>query len=76
MFIAGSLSYPKQYTFFLPVKLEIADDVSMFAWFIITSFEFIEENGTTGNTNGFTFDNILDSSDATQNITKLFNDYR
>ena len=30
--------------------------------------------GTTGNTNGFTFDNILDSTDATQNITKLFND--
>ena len=42
MFIAGSLSYPKKYTFFLPVKLEIADDVSMFAWFIITSFEFTD----------------------------------
>jgi hypothetical protein len=29
---------------------------------------------TTGTTNGFTFDSILDSADATQNITKLFND--
>ena len=29
---------------------------------------------STGTTNGFTFDSILDSSDATQNITKLFND--
>ncbi len=29
---------------------------------------------STGNTNGFTFDSILDSSDTTQNITKLFND--
>ncbi len=29
---------------------------------------------TTGNTNGFTFDAILDSTDVTQNITKLFND--
>ena len=28
----------------------------------------------TGTTSGFTFDSILDSSDATQNITKLFND--
>ena len=30
--------------------------------------------GTTGTTNGFTFDSIADSSDVTQNITKLFND--
>ena len=29
---------------------------------------------TTGNTSGFTFDAILDSSDVTQNITKHFND--
>jgi len=29
---------------------------------------------TTGTTNGFTFDTILDSSDTSQNITKLFND--
>jgi hypothetical protein len=29
---------------------------------------------STGTTNGFTFDTILDSSDANQNITKLFND--
>ena len=28
----------------------------------------------TGTTSGFTFDSILDSSDTTQNITKLFND--
>jgi len=29
---------------------------------------------STGNTNGFTYDAILDSSDTTQNITKWFND--
>ena len=29
---------------------------------------------STGNTSGFTFDAILDSSDVTQNITKHFND--
>ncbi len=29
---------------------------------------------TTGTTNGFTYDSILDSGDTTQNITKLFND--
>ena len=30
--------------------------------------------GATGTTNGFTYDTILDSADANQNITKLFND--
>ena len=30
--------------------------------------------GSTGTTNGFTYDAILDSADATQNITKLYND--
>ena len=30
--------------------------------------------GTTGTTNGFTFQSILDSSDETQNITNIFND--
>ena len=29
---------------------------------------------STGTTNGFTFDTILDSTDASQNITKLYND--
>ena len=29
---------------------------------------------STGTTNGFTYDSILDSVDATQNITKLYND--
>ena len=29
---------------------------------------------STGTTNGFTYDSILDSADGTQNITKLFND--
>ncbi len=29
---------------------------------------------STGNTNGFVYDSILDSSDVTQNITKWFND--
>ncbi len=30
--------------------------------------------GATGTTNGFTYDTILDSTDANQNITKWFND--
>ena len=30
--------------------------------------------GATGTTNGFTYDTILDSADANQNITKWFND--
>ena len=30
--------------------------------------------GTTGTTNGFTYDSILDSTDVTQNITKQWND--
>ena len=30
--------------------------------------------GSTGTTNGFTFDAVVDSADATQQITKLFND--
>lgn len=30
--------------------------------------------GSTGTTNGFTFDSILDSTDTSQNITKWFND--
>jgi hypothetical protein len=29
---------------------------------------------STGNTNGFTYDAILDSTDATQNVTKWYND--
>ena len=29
---------------------------------------------STGTTNGFTYDTILDSADASQNVTKLFND--
>ena len=29
---------------------------------------------TTGNTNGFIYDSLLDSTDATQNITKWYND--
>jgi hypothetical protein len=39
-----------------------------------TSSVLVGPPSSTGTTNGFTFDSILDSSDVTQNITKLFND--
>ena len=39
-----------------------------------TSSVLVGPPGSTGTTNGFTFDTILDSGDSNQNITKLFND--
>jgi hypothetical protein len=39
-----------------------------------TSSVLVGPPSSTGTTNGFTYDTILDSSDASQNITKLFND--
>ena len=52
----------------------IDSDTGQMYFYNGTSSILVGPPGTTGNTNGFTFDNILDSSDATQNITKLFND--
>ena len=39
-----------------------------------TSSVLVGPASSTGTTNGFTYDSILDSADASQNITKLFND--
>jgi hypothetical protein len=39
-----------------------------------TSSVLVGPPSSTGTTNGFTFDTILDSTDTSQNITKLFND--
>ena len=39
-----------------------------------TSSVLVGPPSSTGTTNGFTYDTILDSADASQNITKLFND--
>ena len=52
----------------------IDSDTGQMYFYNGTSSILVGPPGTTGNTNGLTFDNILDSSDATQNITKLFND--
>jgi hypothetical protein len=52
----------------------IDSDTGQMYFYNGTSSILVGPPGTTGNTNGFTFDNILDSTDATQNITKLFND--
>ena len=39
-----------------------------------TSSVLVGPPSSTGTTSGFTFDAILDSADASQNVTKLFND--
>ena len=39
-----------------------------------SSSVLVGPTSASGTTNGFTYDSILDSTDATQNITKLFND--
>tara|TARA_S200000501_G_scaffold346557_1_gene360092 strand:- start:1641 stop:3143 length:1503 start_codon:yes stop_codon:yes gene_type:complete len=52
----------------------IDSDTGQMYFYNGTSSILVGPPGTTGNTNGFTFDSILDSTDATQNITKLFND--
>ena len=39
-----------------------------------TSSVLVGPPSSTGTTNGFTYDTILDSADASQNVTKLFND--
>lgn len=54
--------------------LWIDADTGQLYYYNGTASVLVGPPSTTGNTNGFTFDSILDSSDVTQNITKLFND--
>ena len=54
--------------------LWIDSDTGQLYFYNGTSSVLVGPPSSTGTTNGFTFDSILDSSDATQNITKLFND--
>jgi hypothetical protein len=52
----------------------IDSDTGQMYFYNGTSSVLVGPPSSTGTTNGFTFDSILDSSDVTQNITKLFND--
>jgi hypothetical protein len=52
----------------------IDSDTGQLFFYNGSSSVLIGPPGTTGNTNGFTYDSILDSSDDTQNITKWYND--
>ena len=54
--------------------LWIDSDTGQMYFYNGASSVLIGPPSSTGTTNGFTFDSILDSSDTTQNITKLFND--
>ena len=54
--------------------LWIDSDTGQLYFYNGTSSILVGPPSSTGTTNGFTFDSILDSSDASQNITKLFND--
>ncbi len=54
--------------------LWIDSDTGQLYFYNGTTSVLIGPPSSTGTTNGFTFDSILDSGDATQNITKLFND--
>ena len=52
----------------------IDSDTGQMFYYNGTSSVLVGPPASTGTTNGFTFDSILDSADNTQNITKLFND--
>ena len=52
----------------------IDSDTGQMFFYNGTSSVLVGPPSATGTTSGFTFDTILDSSDASQNITKLFND--
>ena len=52
----------------------IDSDTGQMYFYNGTSSVLVGPPSSTGTTNGFTFDTILDSADASQNITKLFND--
>ena len=52
----------------------IDSDTGQMYFYNGTASVLVGPPGTTGTTNGFTFDSILDSSDVTQNITNVYND--
>ena len=52
----------------------IDSDTGQMYYYSGTSSVLVGPPSSTGTTSGFTFDEILDSADASQNITKLFND--
>ena len=52
----------------------IDSDTGQMYYYNGTSSVLVGPPSSTGTTNGFTFDTILDSTDSSQNITKLFND--
>ena len=52
----------------------IDSDTGQMYYYSGTSSVLVGPPSSTGTTSGFTFDAILDSADASQNITKLFND--
>ncbi len=54
--------------------LWIDSDTGQMFFYNGSSSVLVGPPSASGTTNGFTYDSILDSSDATQNITKLFND--
>jgi len=54
--------------------LWIDSDTGQLYFYNGTSSVLVGPPSSTGTTNGFTFDTILDSTDTSQNITKLFND--
>ena len=52
----------------------IDSDTGQMYFYNGTASVLVGPPGTTGTTNGFTFDSILDTTDTTQNITNIFND--
>jgi len=54
--------------------LWIDSDTGQLYYYNGASSVLVGPPSSTGNTNGFTYDVIVDSSDASQNITKWFND--
>jgi hypothetical protein len=52
----------------------IDSDTGQMYYYNGTSSVLVGPPSSTGTTNGFTYDTILDSDDNSQNITKLFND--
>src|SRR6056300_2012652 len=52
----------------------IDSDTGQMYFYNGTSSVLVGPPSSSGTTNGFTFESILDSGDTTQNITKLFND--
>jgi hypothetical protein len=52
----------------------IDSDTGQMFYYNGTTSVLVGPPSSTGTTNGFTYDTILDSTDSSQNITKLFND--